>query len=112
MSEPPQLGPTQVDPVDPAPKTAPPRRRIDPLLAVVVLVAAGIAVVTMHQLRVGFYVIAAGLAAAAASRLLLRPRAAGSLVVRSRQTDVIVLAGLAVAIAVLAAVTPLPGGAG
>ena len=91
------------------PEPRPPRRRIDPLLAVVVAVAAGVAVVTMHQLRVGLYVVAAGLGAAAALRLLLRPRAAGSLVVRSRQADVIVLAGLAVAIAVLAAVTPLGG---
>ena len=85
------------------------RRRLDPLLAVVVLVAAGIAVITVHQLRAGLYVVAAGLGAAAVFRLLLRPRAAGSLVVRSRQTDVIVLAGLAVAIAVLAALTPLAG---
>lgn len=92
------------DPSEPPP----PRRRLDPLILAVALVAAGIGVVTLHRLRVGLYVIAAGLAAAAALRLLLRPRAAGSLVVRSRQTDVIVLAGLAAAIAVLAAVTPLP----
>jgi hypothetical protein len=66
----------------------------------------------LHQLRAGLYVIAAGLGAAAALRLFLRPRAAGSLVVRSRQADVVVLTALAVAIAVLAAVTPLAGTAG
>jgi len=101
----------QPDPGQPEP-APPPRRRLDPLLAVIVLVAAGIAVITMHELRAGLYVVAAGLGAAAVFRLTLRPRAAGSLVVRSRQTDVIVLAGLAVAIAVLAALTPLAGTAG
>jgi hypothetical protein len=89
-----------------------PPRHGDPLLAVVVVVAAGIATLTLHRLRAGMYVIAAGLAVAAVLRLLLRPRAASSLVVRSRQADVVVLAALAVGIAVLAAVTPLSGGAG
>jgi hypothetical protein len=81
-------------------------------MAVVVVVAAGIAVVTLHQLRPGLYIVAAGLGAAAALRLLLRARAAGSLVVRSKQADVVVLGALAVAIAVLAAVTPLSGSLG
>jgi len=90
----------------------PPRRRLDPLLGVLLVVAAGVAIVTMHQLRVGLYVVAAGLGVAAAFRLFLRPGAAGSLVVRSRQADVVVLAALAVAIAVLAAVTPLSGSLG
>jgi hypothetical protein len=43
-------------------------------------------------------------------RLLLRERDAGSLVVRIRRIDVVVLAGLAVALAVLAGVTPFPSG--
>lgn len=90
----------------------PPRRQLDPLLAVLVVVAAGVATLTLHRLRAGLYVIAAGLAAAALLRLVLRPRAASSLVVRSRHSDVLVLAALAVAIAVLATVTPLAGGAG
>jgi hypothetical protein len=98
-------GPDATDPL-------PPRRRPDPLLAVVVVVAAGLAVIALHQLRAGMYVVAVGVGGAAALRLLLRPRAAGSLVVRGRHTDVLVLAALAVAIAVLAALTPLPGGAG
>ena len=91
---------------------APPRRHVDPLLGVVIVVAAGIATLALHRLRIGMYVIAAGLGVAAVLRLLLRPRAAASLVVRSRQADVVILAALAVAIAVLAAVTPLSGGAG
>jgi hypothetical protein len=43
-------------------------------------------------------------------RLVLRPRAAGSLVVRSRQLDVLVLMTLAITTGVLAAVTPFPAG--
>jgi len=82
-------------------------RRLDPLLPVVIGIACGIALVVAHRLRFGMYVVAAGLAAAAVLRLVLRPRAAGSLVVRGRQVDVAVLALLAVGIAVLAAVTPL-----
>jgi len=53
-------------------------------------------------------VIAGTLAVAAVLRLVLRPRAAGSLVVRSRQVDVVVLAVLAAAVGVLALVTPFP----
>lgn len=90
----------------------PERRNVDPLLAVVVVVAAGIATLALHRLRAGMYVIAAGLALGATLRLLLRPRAASSLVVRSRQSDVVVMAALAIAIAVLATVTPLAGGTG
>ena len=96
----------QADPAGPA-EPRPPQRRFDPLVGVVLLVLVGVAIITLHQLRVGLYVVAAGLGAAATFRLLLRPRAAGSLVVRSRQADVVVLAALAVAIAVLAALTPL-----
>ena len=89
-----------------------PQRHGDPLFAIVVVVAAGITTVALHRLRAGMYVVAAGLGVGAVLRLLLRPRAAASLVVRSRRADVVVLAALAVAIAVLAAVTPLAGGAG
>jgi hypothetical protein len=53
-------------------------------------------------------VIAGTLAVGALLRLVLRPRDAGSLVVRSRQVDVVLLAGLAAAIGVLALVTPFP----
>ena len=90
----------------------PPQRHGDPLLAIVVIVGAGIATLALHRLRTGMYIVAAGLGLAAVLRLVLRPRTAASLVVRSRQADVVVLGALAVAIAVLAAVTPLSGGAG
>lgn len=87
----------------------PARRAADPLLAVVLGVAGGVALVTAHRLRLGLYVIAAALGVAAVLRLLLKPRSASSLVVRGRNVDAAVLAALAVGIAVLAAVTPLHG---
>lgn len=93
------------DPTEPAP----PGRRLDPLLVCVAGVVTGIAIVAAHMPRAGMYVIAGSLGWGAAVRLLLRPRVAGSLVVRSRYLDAIVLAALAVAIATLAAVTPLHG---
>jgi hypothetical protein len=89
------------------PEQRPPRRPLDPLLAVVAGVAVGIVMVSMHRLRAGMYVVAAALAVGALLRLVLRPRAASSLVVRGRQVDVFVLAALAAAIATLAAITPL-----
>jgi hypothetical protein len=72
-------------------------------------VLVGVTVAAARQPQVGLFLISASLAAAAVCRLVLRPRAAGSLVVRNRQVDVGVLAALAAAIAVLASVTPFPG---
>lgn len=85
----------------------PPRRRLDPLLPVLIGVAFGVTLVAMNRLRAGMYVVAGSLAVAALLRLVLRPRAAASLVVRGRHIDVFVLAALAAAIATLAAITPL-----
>lgn len=87
----------------------PPPRRVDPLLGVLAGMAAGVAVATVHHPQVGLFLIAASLAAGALLRLLLGPRAAGSLVVRSRQLDVAVLALLAAGIAAVAAATPFHG---
>jgi hypothetical protein len=66
-----------------------------------------VAVVALHRLRLGLYVVSGALSVGAILRLVLRPRVARSLVVRSRQTDFLILAAAAVAIAVVAAVTPL-----
>ena len=90
----------------------PARRLPDPLLLVLAGVAVGIGVVALRHAQSGLYVVAASLGAGALLRLLLRPRDAGSLVVRGRQLDVFVLAGLAIALAVIAAVTPFPSGRG
>ena len=84
-------------------------RRFDPSLAVLLGVAAGVGVAANRHPQIGLFVVAASLAVGAALRLLLRPRAAGSLVVRRRHLDVLLLGGLAAAVAVLAAVTPFRG---
>jgi Protein of unknown function (DUF3017) len=89
-----------------------PRRRIDPLLVVVGLVAVGLVVAALHQPQVGMWIVCGALAVAAVLRLVLRERDAGSLVVRIRRLDVLVLAGLAIALGVFAAVTPFPTGSG
>jgi hypothetical protein len=78
----------------------------------VLVVAVGIVIAALHHPQVGMYVAAGGLAAAAVLRLVLRERDAGSLVVRLRRIDVVLLAGLAVALGVLAAITPFPNGRG
>jgi hypothetical protein len=90
--------------------TEPVRRRIDPMFAVIAGVAAGVVIAAARHPQPGMYVIAVALATGALLRLVLRPRSAGSLVVRSRQLDVLVLLTLAVAIGVIAAVTPFPPG--
>ena len=86
--------------------------RLDPLAPVVAVVAVGILVAALHHPQAGMYVVSGGLAAAAVLRLVLRERDAGSLVVRLRRIDVVLLAGLAIALSVLAAVTPFPGSTG
>jgi hypothetical protein len=107
-SEPPV---TQPAPAGGAPQRSP-RRRLDPLAVVVVIVAAGVLIAALHHPRSGMFVVCGGLGFGAVLRLVLSPRNAGSLVVRKRRVDVVVLAGLAVALGVLAAVTPFPAGQG
>jgi hypothetical protein len=89
-----------------------PTRRFDPLLLIVAGVTAGIVIAAVHRPQLGTWVVCASLSVATVLRLLLRPRNAGLLVVRSRRIDVLVLAGLAVAVGVLAAVTPFPSTGG
>jgi hypothetical protein len=89
-----------------------PRRRFDPLAGVTVVVVVGLIVAGFHQPQIGIWIVCAALAAGAVLRLVLRERDAGSLVVRFRRLDVLVMAGLAIALGVLAAVTPFPGGKG
>jgi Protein of unknown function (DUF3017) len=91
---------------------APPRRRLDPSLVVVVVVAVGIVIAAVHQPQIGMWIVCGGLGLGAVLRLVLRERDAGSLVVRMRQVDVVVLATLAIGLGVLAAVTPFPTGKG
>ena len=90
--------------------TDPLRRRRDPLVAVIAGVALGVVLAAAKHPQPGMFVVAGALAVGAVLRVVLRPRSAGSLVVRSRQLDVLLLVTLAVAIGVIAAVTPFPAG--
>jgi hypothetical protein len=77
-----------------------------PLLAVLVLVALGLLVVTVGHWRVGLTGIGLALVGAAVLRLLLPVRRAGFLAVRSRPTDVVLMAGAGLALAVIALMLP------
>lgn len=79
-----------------------------PLTAVLVVVGAGLASGYVHHWRTGAWLVAAGVLLAAALRLLLPARRAGLLAVRSRRLDVVVLLGLGLALAALAATVPQP----
>lgn len=74
------------------------------------LAAAGLVVAGLHQPQIGMWIVCGALATAAVLRLFLRERDAGSLVVRIRRLDVVMLAGLAIALGVFAAITPFPTG--
>ena len=102
---------TEPEPTAPLSELSRPvRRRPDPIIGVIAGVTIGVVVAAAHHPQPGMFVMAAALAVGAVLRLVLRPRAAGSLVVRSKQVDVFVLVTLALAIGVIAAVTPFPGG--
>jgi hypothetical protein len=81
------------------------------MIGVIVGVAVGVALAAARHPQPGMFVVAGALAVGAVLRIVLRPRSAGSLVVRSRQLDVVMLMTLAVGIGVIAAVTPFPAGA-
>ena len=77
-----------------------------PLLAVLVVVAVGLLMVTFEHWRRGLVVVGLALVGAAVLRLLLPVRRAGFLAVRSRPVDVVLLAATGVSLAVIAATIP------
>ena len=81
----------------------------EPLVVVLAAVAVGIWLVWVHHPRKGLATIALALAVAAFLRLVLPPRDAGLLVVRTRAVDVAVLVALSGAVVVLALVQHFPG---
>ncbi len=103
-------------PPEPSPEPVPeqPSRRRYPstiggMLYILVLVAMGVGIgITWrgHDWRLGIRVVAGALAAASVLRLVLPQRDAGMLAVRPRMFDVTVVGALAVALFVLAEVTP------
>jgi hypothetical protein len=72
-----------------------------PLLAAIVVVGAGLLLVTLGHWRRGLVVIGLALVGAALLRLLLPVRRVGLLAVRSRSVDVLLLAGTGLALTVL-----------
>ena len=103
----------------PAPTSTPPpvvpRRRWrppvigEPLVAVLAAVGVGLWLVWAHHPRKGLGTIALALGVAAFFRLVLPPRDAGLLVVRSRLLDVVVLLLMAGGVISLALVQNFPG---
>jgi hypothetical protein len=81
-----------------------------PALAVLLVVALGIAVAGLGHWHVGTLLVGLGLLLAAGLRLTLRERQAGFLVVRSRGFDAAVLLVLGFALVALANTIPQPTG--
>jgi hypothetical protein len=79
-----------------------------PLLAVLVVVAAGLLVVTVGHWRGGIVLIGLALLGGAMLRALLPVRRVGFLAVRSRPVDVVLMAGTGLALAVIVLTIPHP----
>lgn len=79
-----------------------------PFLLVLAGVALGLTVVGLHHFKRGAALMAAALVVGAVLRLVLPEGRSGLLAVRSRAFDVMTLAGLGVAVIVVAALVPPP----
>jgi hypothetical protein len=79
-----------------------------PLLAVLVVVGAGLFLVTLDHWRMGLVVVGMALLGAAVLRLLLPVRRAGFLAVRSRPVDVLLMSVAGIAVTVIS--LEIPGG--
>ncbi len=77
-----------------------------PLLAVLVTVGLGLLLVTFEHWRWGLVVIGLALIGAGLLRLLLPVRRVGFLAVRSRPIDVVLMAGVGLALTVIALAIP------
>ena len=84
----------------------------EPLLGVLAVVGVGLLLIWVHHPRKGLATISLAFAFGALARLLLAPRDAGLLVVRSKLIDVSTLVVLSAGVAALAVVQrfPAPGG--
>jgi hypothetical protein len=72
-----------------------------PLLAAILVVGAGLVLVTFGEWRRGLVIIGLALMGAALLRLLLPLRRVGLLAVRSRSVDVLLMGGAGLALTVL-----------
>jgi hypothetical protein len=77
-------------------------RLAGPWLLLALGVAAAVTAVALDRLRAGAYLLAASIALTAVLRAVLPERWSGAVAVRSRQVDVLLLAGTAVGALVLA----------
>ncbi|RZU33121.1 DUF3017 domain-containing protein [Blastococcus saxobsidens] len=77
-----------------------------PLLAVLLAVGAGLLLVTFEHWRIGLVVVGLSLVGAALLRLLLPARQVGFLAVRGRAVDVVLLAGVGLALTGVALAVP------
>jgi hypothetical protein len=77
-----------------------------PLLSVLLTVGLGLLLVALEHWRKGLVVIGLALVGAALLRLLLPVRRVGFLAVRSRPVDVVLLAGMGLALTVIALAIP------
>jgi Protein of unknown function (DUF3017) len=77
-----------------------------PLVAVLAAVAVGLLVVAIDRWRLGLVIVGLALVGGALLRLLLPVRRVGFLAVRSRTTDVVLMAGTGVVLAVTALTIP------
>jgi multisubunit Na+/H+ antiporter MnhB subunit len=77
-----------------------------PLLVILLVVGAGLLVVTVGHWRQGLAMVGLALVGGAVLRLLLPVRRVGFLAVRSRPTDVVLLAGVGLALTVIALTIP------
>lgn len=80
----------------------------EPLVWLLVVVTVGLVLIRAHHTRAGLGVIVAAVSVAALLRLILTPRAAGLLAVRTRGFDVAVMTSLALGLGTLLAVVPFP----
>ena len=77
-------------------------RLLGPWLLLALCLLTAVVAVTTDRVRLGGYLLAAGLGAVALLRAVLPPRLSGAVAIRSRTTDVILLLGAAAAAGVLA----------
>ena len=77
-----------------------------PLLAVLLVVAVGLILVTFGHWRSGIVVVGLALIGGAVLRVLLPVRLVGFLAVRSRPVDVVLFAGTGLALAVIVLTIP------
>jgi hypothetical protein len=84
----------------------------EPLIWLLAVVTAGLVVIRAHHTRAGLWLLAAAVGMAALARLVLSPRAAGLLAVRTRGFDVTVLLAMTGGLVALVVLVPFPPGTG